>query len=42
LRETVAQVEEAVAKVQLEPTPDPYREDWCALSSKHLAEGHSE
>jgi len=33
------QVEEAVAKVQREPGPDPYKEDWCALASKHLAEG---
>lgn len=33
-------VEESVAKVQREPGPDPYKEDWCALSSKHLSEGH--
>ncbi|MFM1768592.1 MAG: Acetoin:2,6-dichlorophenolindophenol oxidoreductase subunit alpha [Verrucomicrobiota bacterium] len=33
-------IEEAVAKVQREPSPDPYREDWYALSSKHLIEGH--
>ncbi len=32
-------VETAVAKVQREPGPDPYTEDWCALASKHLAEG---
>jgi len=38
--ETLHQVEEAVAKVQREPAPDPYREDWCALASKHLSEGH--
>ena len=38
--ETLQQVEEAVAKVQREPAPDPYREDWCALASKHLSEGH--
>jgi pyruvate dehydrogenase E1 component alpha subunit/2-oxoisovalerate dehydrogenase E1 component alpha subunit len=36
----VQQVEEAVAKVQREPGPDPYKEDWCALASKHLSEGH--
>ncbi len=30
----------AVAKVQREPGPDPYKEDWCALASKHLSEGH--
>jgi pyruvate dehydrogenase E1 component alpha subunit/2-oxoisovalerate dehydrogenase E1 component alpha subunit len=33
-------IEEAVAKVQREAAPDPYREDWYALSSKHLSEGH--
>ncbi len=32
-------VETAVAKVQREPGPDPYTEDWCALASKHLREG---
>jgi TPP-dependent pyruvate/acetoin dehydrogenase alpha subunit len=35
-------VEETVAKVQREPGPDPYKEDWCALASKHLSEGHEE
>jgi pyruvate dehydrogenase E1 component alpha subunit/2-oxoisovalerate dehydrogenase E1 component alpha subunit len=39
-QETVQQVEESVAKVQREPGPDPYKEDWCALASKHLSEGH--
>jgi pyruvate dehydrogenase E1 component alpha subunit/2-oxoisovalerate dehydrogenase E1 component alpha subunit len=38
--EAVAKVEEAVAKVQRESAPDPYKEDWYALSSKHLNEGH--
>ena len=38
--ETVQQVEECVAKVQREARPDPYREDWCALASKHLSDGH--
>jgi pyruvate dehydrogenase E1 component alpha subunit/2-oxoisovalerate dehydrogenase E1 component alpha subunit len=38
--EAAAKVEEAVAKVQREPAPDPYKEDWYALSSKHLQEGH--
>jgi pyruvate dehydrogenase E1 component alpha subunit/2-oxoisovalerate dehydrogenase E1 component alpha subunit len=37
--ETVQKIEEAVAKVQREAGPDPYKEDWCALASKHLAEG---
>jgi pyruvate dehydrogenase E1 component alpha subunit/2-oxoisovalerate dehydrogenase E1 component alpha subunit len=31
-------VEEAVATVQREPAPDPYQEDWRALSSRHLLE----
>jgi len=34
-------IEETVAKVQREAAPDPYREDWYALSSKHLSEGHA-
>ena len=38
--EEVLKVEESVAKVQREPGPDPYKEDWCALASKHLSEGH--
>jgi pyruvate dehydrogenase E1 component alpha subunit/2-oxoisovalerate dehydrogenase E1 component alpha subunit len=37
--EMVHAVEESVAKVQREPGPDPYKEDWCALASKHLSEG---
>lgn len=36
--EAVRTVEEAVAKVQREPAPNPYRQDWCALASRHLAE----
>jgi TPP-dependent pyruvate/acetoin dehydrogenase alpha subunit len=38
--EAVHKTEEAVTKVQHEPTPDPYKEDWSALASKHLVEGH--
>ena len=38
--EAIRQVEEAVAKVQREPGPDPFQEDWCALSSPHLRETH--
>lgn len=38
----VKKIEEAVAKVQREPAPDPYKEDWCALASKHLSETHEE
>ena len=33
-------VEEAVAKVQRETPPDPYRENWSALASRHLSEMH--
>jgi len=32
-------IEETVAKVQREPAPDPYKEDWCAIASRHLSEG---
>jgi len=38
--EAVQKVEECVAKVQREAGPDPYREDWCALASKHLSDGY--
>lgn len=37
--ESVQKVEEAVAIAQREPGPDPFKETWCALSSKHLSEG---
>jgi pyruvate dehydrogenase E1 component alpha subunit/2-oxoisovalerate dehydrogenase E1 component alpha subunit len=36
--EVTQTVEEAVARVQREPAPDPYQEDWRALSSLHLVE----
>jgi TPP-dependent pyruvate/acetoin dehydrogenase alpha subunit len=32
------EVEQAVAQVQREPGPDPYKENWCALASRHLSE----
>ena len=32
-QEAAQEVDEAVAIVQREPAPDPYKEDWCALSS---------
>ncbi len=35
-------VESAIATVQREPSPDPYREDWTALASRHLCEPYSE
>jgi TPP-dependent pyruvate/acetoin dehydrogenase alpha subunit len=40
--EAVQKVEEAVALVQREAGPDPYKENWCALASKHLSEGMGE
>ncbi len=40
--EAALKVDEAVAKVQRESPPDPYKEDWYALSSKHLNEGHEQ
>lgn len=40
--EVVQRVEEAVAKVQREPGPDPYKEDWCPLASKHLNDAQSQ
>ncbi len=39
---TTQQVEEAVATVQREAGPDPYKENWCALASSHLADGHEQ
>jgi acetoin:2,6-dichlorophenolindophenol oxidoreductase subunit alpha len=38
----VVEVEEAVAQVQREPTPDPFAEEWSAITSKHLSETHRE
>ena len=35
---TIQKVEEAIALVQREPGPDAYREEWCALASKHLSD----
>ncbi len=34
----VREVEEAVAVAQREPAPDPFHEDWCALSTQPLRE----
>lgn len=33
-------IEESLAKAQREAGPDPFNEDWYAISSKHLNEGH--
>ena len=38
--ELVREVEDAVAKVQREPAPDPFTEEWRAISTGHLNEGH--
>jgi TPP-dependent pyruvate/acetoin dehydrogenase alpha subunit len=40
--EIVHEIEEAVAKVQREPAPDPFTENWSAISSGHLSELHQE
>jgi TPP-dependent pyruvate/acetoin dehydrogenase alpha subunit len=37
-----AQIEEAVAIAQRDPQVDPSHETWCALASKHLAEGFNQ
>jgi pyruvate dehydrogenase E1 component alpha subunit/2-oxoisovalerate dehydrogenase E1 component alpha subunit len=39
-RSAVHTVEEAVARVQREPAPDPFSEQWTALASRHLFEKH--
>jgi TPP-dependent pyruvate/acetoin dehydrogenase alpha subunit len=36
----IHEIEEAVAKVQREPAPDPFAMEWRAISSKHLSETH--
>jgi pyruvate dehydrogenase E1 component alpha subunit/2-oxoisovalerate dehydrogenase E1 component alpha subunit len=40
--EIVHQIEEIVAQVQREVLPDPYEENWTALSSRYLIEGRQE
>jgi acetoin:2,6-dichlorophenolindophenol oxidoreductase subunit alpha len=40
--DAVQAVEQAVAKVQREAGPDPYKEHWCALASQHLQDGAAE
>ena len=39
LKDSLAQIEEAVAHSLREASPDPAREEWCALASRHLLEG---
>ena len=41
-KEAANKIEETVAQVQREPAPDPYQEDWCALSTSHLQEGRDQ
>jgi pyruvate dehydrogenase E1 component alpha subunit/2-oxoisovalerate dehydrogenase E1 component alpha subunit len=40
--DSLREVDEAVAQVQQEPAPDPFKEDWCALASRHLVDSHTE
>lgn len=39
--DAIREVDEAIARVQREPVPDPFQEDWCALASRHLQETYS-
>jgi len=36
------EIEEAVGQVQREPAPDPFAENWSAISSEHLSETHKD
>ena len=38
--EVIREIEETVAQVQREPAPDPFAEEWRAISSKPLSEGN--
>ncbi len=38
-QEVTESVEHAVARVQREAAPDPFKEEWSALAAKHLVEG---
>ncbi|HEY2329599.1 MAG TPA: thiamine pyrophosphate-dependent dehydrogenase E1 component subunit alpha [Verrucomicrobiae bacterium] len=37
--EAIREIEDAVAQAQREPAPDPFTEEWNALSTEHLVEG---
>src|SRR4029453_9444173 len=37
-KDAIAQVEDAVAAAQKEPPPEANKEDWCALSTRDLAD----
>jgi pyruvate dehydrogenase E1 component alpha subunit/2-oxoisovalerate dehydrogenase E1 component alpha subunit len=40
-QEAVQEIEGAVAQAQREPAPDPFAENWTALSTEHLIEGNA-
>jgi acetoin:2,6-dichlorophenolindophenol oxidoreductase subunit alpha len=40
--EASREVEDGVNQVQREPAPDPFKEYWSALASRHLAEGYED
>lgn len=40
--EAIREIENAMAQVQHEPLPDPFAEDWCAISTRHLIERFEE
>ncbi len=42
MREAFAkEIDETIAQAQREPAPDPNTEDWCALSTAHLADTYT-
>ncbi len=40
--QAIHEIEEAVAQVQREPAPDPFAQEWIAISSQYLSEMHRE
>jgi pyruvate dehydrogenase E1 component alpha subunit/2-oxoisovalerate dehydrogenase E1 component alpha subunit len=40
--EIVHEIEAAVAQTQREPAPDPFTEEWRAIATEKLSEGHAE
>ena len=40
--EAIHEIEQVIAQVQREPAPDPFVEEWRAISSKQLSETHDE
>ncbi len=40
--EAIREIEQAVAQAQRQPAPDPFAENWSAISSEHLNETHLE